>query len=214
MIAPSVGAAPPSAADALAVMLDPVNRFYRYPLAARLVPWLLPTRITADQVTAAHGLAGVVAALCVTRGSGPALLAAALLWEVHLVLDCLDGVLARARGTASVHGHTRDILADAVAYLALAAAMWAFVRATSPDLAAGTLTLAMIVSGALASWAHDFHLRKLTAALTTATDPIYADLYEKDRAVAAGEPRDAVPRALRLDVHLAPGDRPRARPRP
>ncbi len=189
MTAPGADVAGPRAAvgsDALAAMIDPLNRFYRYPASERLVPWLLPTRITPDQVTAAHALAGVAAAGCVTLGSGPALVAAALLWELHLVLDCLDGVLARARGTASPLGHTRDILADAVAFLALAAAMWGFVRATAPGLPAGTLTFAMIASGALAAWAHDFYLRTFTAALATATDPIYEDLLVKQRALAAG----------------------------
>lgn len=162
-------------------MIDPANRWYRYPLAERMARRLVATRLTPNQVTVAHTLAGVAAALAVTRGSSTALLVAALLWEIHLVLDCVDGALARRRGTASAHGHTVDIIGDSVAYLALAAALWSYVRATEPDASAGLPILAMIASGALAAWAHDFYRRKLTAALTTGTDSVYEDLYAKRR---------------------------------
>jgi phosphatidylglycerophosphate synthase len=170
----------------LAVMLDPVNRFYRYPLAARLLPAVAATPVTPNQITALHTLLGLGAAACVWRGSGAAVLLAGLLWELHLVLDCLDGVLARARGNASDHGRTLDILGDTVAYLALAAAMAGYVRATAPGFPAGAVTVAMIVSGALAAWAHDFFSRKITAALTSGTDPVYEALLARHRAVTTG----------------------------
>jgi len=162
-------------------MIDPPNRWYRYPLCERVVGVLVPTTITPNQVTFAHTVAGVAAALAVAWGTGPALLVAAVLWEIHLLLDCLDGVLARRRGTASAHGHTVDIIGDSVAYVALAAAMWGYLRATDPDGQAGSLILAMAVSGSLAAWAHDFYRRKLTAALTTGTDSVYEDVYATRR---------------------------------
>jgi phosphatidylglycerophosphate synthase len=170
-----------SAAAHVAALIDPANRWYRYPLAERMARRLAATRLTPNQVTVAHTLAGVSAALAVTWGSRTALVVAAFLWEIHLVLDCVDGVLARRRGSASAYGHTVDIIGDSVAYLALAAAMWGYVRTTEPDRPAGTLILAMIASAALAAWAHDFYLRKLTAALTTGTDSVYEDLHAKRR---------------------------------
>ena len=150
------------------------------------MPYLVATPVTPKQVTVAHTLAGVAAALAVVHGSRTALVVAAVLWEAHLVLDCLDGVLARVRGTASAHGHTVDIIGDSVAYLALAAAMYLHVRARTPSWPAGTFVVAMVASAALAAWAHDFYFRKIAAALTTGTDPIYEDLLEKHRALAAG----------------------------
>ncbi|MEO6025495.1 MAG: CDP-alcohol phosphatidyltransferase family protein [Candidatus Binatia bacterium] len=162
-------------------MIDPANRWYRYPLSERVVGVLVRSTITPNQVTFAHTVAGVAAALAVAWGTAPALLVAAVLWEIHLLLDCLDGLLARRRGTASAYGHTIDIIGDSVAYVALAVAMWGYLRAADPDGQAGTLILAMAVSGALAAWAHDFYSRKLTAALMTGTDSVYGDLYAKRR---------------------------------
>lgn len=170
----------------VARLIDPSNRFYRYPLARRLVPWLEPTPVTPNQVTVAHTLLGVAAAACVLQGSGRAVLVAGLCWELHLVLDCVDGELARVRGATSDHGRFLDILGDTIAYVVLAAAMAVHVGRVAPQLPAVTLAVALIVSGALAAWAHDFYLRKLTAALTTGTDPVYAALHAKHRAIRAG----------------------------
>ena len=176
----------PVTATLVAATLDPPDRFYRYPLAESVVPWVAATRVTPNQVTVLHTLLGVAAAGCVWRGTPLAILAAGVLWELHLVLDCLDGVLARVRRSMTVYGRFLDIIGDTVAYLALALAMYGHVRTHSPDAPAGLVTGAMIATGALTAWAHDFYRRKLTAALVDGTDPIYADLLAKHRVIAAG----------------------------
>lgn len=177
---------PPPVAALVASMLDPPNRYYRYPLAERMVSWVADTRVTPNQITAVHTLFGIAAALAVWRGTGAALLLAGLLWELHLVLDCLDGVLARARHSTTQDGRFLDIMGDAIAYLALAAAMFGYVRSTAPGAPAGLVTAGVIASGALPAWAHEFYRRKLTAALTTGTDPVYEELLAKHRVIAAG----------------------------
>jgi phosphatidylglycerophosphate synthase len=183
-------AAIPRAADGrtarIARLIDPSNRFYRYPLARRLVRRIAPTPVMPNQVTAAHTLLGLAAAACLLHGSGGAVLGAGLCWELHLVLDCVDGELARVRGTTSDRGRFLDILGDTIAYVALAAAMAVHVGRVAPHLPAATIAVALIASGALAAWAHDFYLRKLTAALTTGTDPVYAQLHAKHRAIRSG----------------------------
>jgi len=161
-----------------------VNRWYRYPLAARVVRRLVATRVTADQVTVVRTLVGMAGAFAVTFGSRTALVVAGVLWEVHLFLDCVDGVLARARGTAGPRGHTIDVIGDTVALLALAAAMWAYVRASAPATDPGRLVLAMIASEALAAWAHDFYRRTFAAALTRGSDLVAEELGAKRLALA------------------------------
>lgn len=170
----------------LARMIDPSNRFYRYPVARRVVPWLARAGATPDQVTAVHTLLGLAAAACVLHGAAGAIVAAGVLWELHLVLDCVDGELARARGATSDRGRFLDIIGDSVAYVALAAAMAVHVGRVAPELPAATIAVVLLVSGGLAAWAHDFHLRKFTAALLTGTDPVYAALHAKHRAIADG----------------------------
>ncbi len=72
-------------------------------------------------MTFTHLACGLAAAVLVARGvTGP------LPWvllELRMVLDCLDGVLARARGTCSARGRAKDEMADAAGFLALLVAI-------------------------------------------------------------------------------------------
>jgi hypothetical protein len=89
------------------------ERLHR-PLAAIVVQPLVASPLTPNQVTALAGLAGTAAgALVFLAESRPPLrLAAAVLLFAAVVLDCVDGQLARARGTASKTGDMFDGLAD------------------------------------------------------------------------------------------------------
>jgi phosphatidylglycerophosphate synthase len=108
--------------DELAQRLaDPLNRAVRYPAARALARLVLKTPIQADHVTLAHLAVGLVAAALVLRGATGVLPWALL--EARMVLDCLDGVIARARGTASPRGRSNDELADAAGFMALVVAV-------------------------------------------------------------------------------------------
>jgi phosphatidylglycerophosphate synthase len=89
------------------------ERLHR-PLAAIVVQPLVATPLTPNQVTALAGLAGIAAGGLVFLGESrpPLRLAAAALLFAAVVLDCVDGQLARARGTASKTGDMFDGLAD------------------------------------------------------------------------------------------------------
>src|SRR5262249_40392160 len=89
------------------------------PIAPALLPGLLASRITPNQVTLLSGVIGVAAGLLLlaARTAPAALLVAALLLFLSVVLDCADGQLARARGIHSNAGATLDGIADyAVAF--------------------------------------------------------------------------------------------------
>jgi phosphatidylglycerophosphate synthase len=60
------------------------------------------------------GLAtSVVAWWCVTRGHAAAAAAVAVVgWQLAYVVDCSDGMVARATGTTSAHGARLDVLTD------------------------------------------------------------------------------------------------------
>lgn len=95
------------------------------PLATRIVPLLsrrafvTPLRLTL--VAFALGLAAVVA-----FGTGELVLGA-ILFEIRFLLDCLDGKLARYRGTSSPAGAFVDVACDmlvvSLCYSALAASL-------------------------------------------------------------------------------------------
>jgi phosphatidylglycerophosphate synthase len=148
------GGARATLADRLA---DPLNRFVRYPLARALAPAALKTPLQADHVTFAHFTLGLAAAAMVYDGRSGALPWAML--EARMVLDCLDGVLARARGTSSARGRANDELADATAFLALVLA----IAARAHDPRAWLLALALLATAAVTAAGYAVLKRRLLA---------------------------------------------------
>jgi len=100
------------------------NRFVARPLAAVLLVPLARTRVTPNQVTLATLVVFVAGAamlaLCPTRG---ALVGAAAILELSYVLDCVDGQLARWKGTSSPVGAHLDFLMDEIKAFVLVAAV-------------------------------------------------------------------------------------------
>lgn len=116
------------------LVIDPPAGWLVRPLAR--LPWVTPNRITA--------LAGVLAlgsALSFARGW---LVVGAVLFQVRFLVDCLDGRLARVRGTSTLWGASLDLVVDvggiAVCYAALA---WHVVSAG----AAGPALIATLLAG-------------------------------------------------------------------
>jgi phosphatidylglycerophosphate synthase len=99
------------------------NRFVARPLAAVLLVPLRATRITPNQITLAtlvvFAAGAAVLALC---PGWRALIVAAAVIELSYVLDCVDGQLARLKGTSSPIGAHLDFLMDELkAFLLIAA---------------------------------------------------------------------------------------------
>lgn len=87
-----------------------VSLVYARRVSLRLTRILIPTRITANSVTYAMVVVGLLAgALLLIEGVLGALLAA-LAIQLYLILDCSDGELARWRGTTSLKGAYLDRL--------------------------------------------------------------------------------------------------------
>ncbi|MCC6666943.1 MAG: CDP-alcohol phosphatidyltransferase family protein [Polyangiaceae bacterium] len=91
------------------------NTFVARPPAAAVVALLAGTRVTPDQVTLAAFVVAMAAAAGVVALPGYwGFLAAVVVFELSYVLDCVDGMLARWRGTASATGHLLDFLMDEI----------------------------------------------------------------------------------------------------
>ncbi|WP_150237869.1 CDP-alcohol phosphatidyltransferase family protein [Nocardiopsis quinghaiensis] len=106
------------------------------PLAGRLVVWTANrTSVTPNQLTLGAGILGLLSALCfaapvlVTGGGWPWLLLGALLFHLSFVLDCMDGKIARLKGTGSVFGTWVDFVFDRIRFfgcvMALLIGQWA-----------------------------------------------------------------------------------------
>ena len=92
---------------------DPSNLYLIHPLGRRLLPVALRRGISANMVSAAGLLTGAGAALAYARfGDWRFALLGLLLSIAWLVADGLDGMVARATGTASPLGRIMDGLCD------------------------------------------------------------------------------------------------------
>ncbi len=91
-----------------------VNRFFNRPLAGLLVRVLFKTRVTPNQVTvAAFGLA-MAGAYFFFRGQAWSFALGGALAQLSSIVDCADGMLARARGQSSEYGASLDLLLDRI----------------------------------------------------------------------------------------------------
>jgi phosphatidylglycerophosphate synthase len=165
---------------------DPPNRFYRYPAARALLPILGRIKwLTPNHVTYAHIVIGMVAALLVGLTESKAwLVVAFVLCEVRMILDCFDGVLARARGTSSHFGRSLDEIADSIAFITLAIAFTHRLHMGGRGL---LLACAMLAFGGLCANAWDFYKRKITHALRESKDGVFDEIRHKKALCESGK---------------------------
>lgn len=94
------------------------------PLAARFVTVTANrTSITPNQLTVLAAFLGLAAAACFAMASPVWLIAGAVLFHFSFVVDCMDGKIARLKGTGSVFGVWLDFLFDRVRDLVCAVAL-------------------------------------------------------------------------------------------
>lgn len=100
-------------------LVEPVNRYIQDPIAKKIVGFLKNTPVTPNQVTYISVLVGFASGYVFSFASPVSLILGGTLLEVTLVLDCVDGQLARAKGMASEWGRLIDGIAGYFAYLAV-----------------------------------------------------------------------------------------------
>lgn len=100
-------------------LVEPVNRYIQDPIAKKIVSFLKHTPVTPNQVTYFSVLVGFASGYAFSFASPISLVLGGILLEVTLVLDCVDGQLARAKDMASEWGRLIDGIAGYFAYLAV-----------------------------------------------------------------------------------------------
>ena len=100
-------------------LVEPVNRYIHNPMAGQIVRFLKNTPITPNQVTYFSVLVGFASGYAFSFASTASVILGGLLLEATLVLDCVDGQLARAKGLSSEWGRLIDGIAGYFAYLAV-----------------------------------------------------------------------------------------------
>lgn len=126
-----------TATHALGSLVEPVNKYVQDPLAKLIVGVLKNTWITPNQVTYFSVIVGFASGYAFSFASTTSLILGGFLLEATLVLDCVDGQLARVKGMASEWGRLIDGIAGYFAYLAV---VWGLI-AGFPE---HTLTLQVI----------------------------------------------------------------------
>ena len=100
-------------------LVEPVNRYIQVPIAKQIVGFLKNTPVTPNHVTYFSVLVGFASGYAFSFSTPIFLILGGLLLEITLVLDCVDGQLARAKGMASDWGRLIDGIAGYFAYLAV-----------------------------------------------------------------------------------------------
>jgi phosphatidylglycerophosphate synthase len=100
-------------------LAEPVNIYIHEPIAKIFVRGLKNTRVTPNQVTYLSVLIGFASGYSFSQGSWVSSIAGGILLELTLILDCIDGQLARAKNMASDLGRLIDGIAGYFAYLAV-----------------------------------------------------------------------------------------------
>jgi hypothetical protein len=104
---------------------DPSNLYLIHPAGRSLLPVAIRAGVSANMVSIIGLLLGAFAAVAFVKGSHPALALVGLVFAIGwLIADGLDGMIARATGTASPLGRALDGMCDhgvfALIYLSLA----------------------------------------------------------------------------------------------
>ena len=104
---------------ALKELAEPINVHINEPIAEKIVGVLKDTFITPNQVTYLSVLVGFASGYSFSQGNSISSVFGGLLLELTLILDCVDGQLARAKNMASDLGRLIDGIAGYFAYLAV-----------------------------------------------------------------------------------------------
>jgi phosphatidylglycerophosphate synthase len=91
-----------------------VNAWINRPLAWLLVKALKPTNVTPNQVSIASFLIGTAGAVCFSTGRTSWFIVAGILAQLSSIVDCADGMLARAKGIETEYGRYLDIFLDRI----------------------------------------------------------------------------------------------------
>ena len=110
---------PETMEHALKELAEPINIHINEPIAKKIVGVLKDTFITPNQVTYFSVFVGFASGYSFSQGNSISSIFGGLLLELTLILDCVDGQLARAKNMASDLGRLIDGIAGYFAYLAV-----------------------------------------------------------------------------------------------
>ena len=161
---------PPDTEALLDLATCPADRLWRYPICRLLLRPLMHTPVTPNHVTVLHTLVAVSAGYVITLGTPRAFVVAGVLFELRSILDCFDGVLARAKRLCSPAGRALDQLGDSIGFASLMIGGFVCLSRSHGPAAAAVLVLATSLVAAAGSAAWDHYRRCLASLITRGYD--------------------------------------------
>jgi len=92
----------------------PIERYFTRPLASLIVRVLYNTSVTPNQITIATFFLGIFSAIAYCGGAHKYFILGGFLAQTSSILDCSDGMLARAKNLQSRFGAFLDLYIDRV----------------------------------------------------------------------------------------------------
>jgi len=159
----------------LDLAVNPADRLWRYPLCNAVVKQVARTGLKPNHVTVFHTVLSVAAGFVIALGTPTAFVVAGIMFETRSILDCLDGVLARATKQSSPFGRALDQMGDTIGFLSLmGGALVCLTRLYGWATALVVVLVTMAVS-ALCTTAWDLYKRRFTSLIKDGYDTTEED---------------------------------------
>jgi len=156
--------------ELLDLTTNPADRLWRYPIARWLVRYVMDIPVTPHHVTALHTLIGLASGFVIAEGTPRAWLLAGVMYEVRSILDCFDGVVARAKKLSSPMGRALDETGDTISFVSLmGGTMVCMARVHGWPAAVAVVVIGTVLS-ANCTTAWDFFKRRFSSLLREGRD--------------------------------------------
>ncbi len=187
----------------------PLDRWLFFPAAHALHLLVRRLPITPNQITALHLAIGLSTFWWLAKPSGPSPAAAFATFMIRNVLDCLDGVVARARNMTSPAGKVLDEWSDALSAIAVIAGVAVAGWRAGPSPWIPALAVVTVVSAGIAALQNELCRRRVLVAIQTGRDAVLEGIEGARRRRSTGlGPFGLLAEATKL--RLAAANRPAA----
>ena len=135
-----------------------VEKYINRPLASLIVRAVLNTKITPNGLTYTNFILGILAALLFSRGEYVYFILGGVSIQLSAIVDCADGMLARAKDMCSEYGALLDLFLDRITDFFLVVGIAIGVYSATMDV--NLLIIGLLAAGLLALQANLFYITK------------------------------------------------------
>lgn len=135
-----------------------VEKYINRPLASLIVRAVLNTKITPNGLTFTNFLLGILAAFLFSRGEYVYFILGGISIQLSAIVDCADGMLARAKDMCSDYGALLDLFLDRITDFCLVVGITLGMYSVTSSV--NLLILGLLTAGLVALQANLFYITK------------------------------------------------------